>query len=109
MLKTRTEDYFDAVLSTSTTGDNTVVAATPGKKIHVKGGLVICSAATNIRWWSTSSAGTALSGVLAVGASMGHIIPYIPVGNFRTAVGQPLVLNMSSAGTLGGWIVCALE
>lgn len=94
-----------AVIATTATGDNTIVSAVASKKIYVLSGVLMANAATNVKFWSTSSAGTAITGLMCLPASGGFQIPYTPVANFATqATNQALVLNMSAAATLGGWI-----
>ncbi len=95
-----------AAIAFTASGDNTIVSGVASKNIYVLSGLVICSAITNLKWWSTSTAGTALTGLLTMAANVGFQIPYCPLGNFATpSTGQALVLNTSVNGTVGGWIV----
>ena len=95
-----------AAVAFTASGDNTVVAGVTSKNIYVLAGLVVASAVTNVKWWSTSTAGTALTGLLTLAPNVGFQIPYCPFANFATpSTGQALVLNTSANGTVGGWIV----
>lgn len=84
-------------------GDKTLAAAATG----VKWALIQCTAGTdtdtNFRYYSGSSAGTALSGPLPVAARSGLVDgshPDIPLA--VSVAGEALVINSSAAITGGG-------
>lgn len=92
-----------AVIDHATSGDNTIVAAVTAKKIRVIGGLLVASAAVTARFES-GAGGTALTGQMQLAANGGFIIPYMPTGNFETASGSLLNLELSGAISVDGWI-----
>ena len=103
---------FDAFKRTSR------AAQRAGKAIKVKlnGGFdravsmrtvetLIVQNATNLQWFSGTTAGTAVSGVMCLTANQGYTIPYMPIANFATlATGVAITLNSSVATTVGGWV-----
>lgn len=94
-----------AAVSFSSTGDNTVIAGSASKKIYVLSGVIMSSTVTNMQWWNVSTAGTVASGVMAVPAAGGYQIPWTPVGAIATnQTGVALILNLSAASTVGGFI-----
>ncbi len=90
-------------LDVSANGDNVAIAAVGGKIIRVINGLLIASAAVTIKF-TDGLAGTSVSGRCAVIANGGFQIPYAPTGNFQTSVSNALVLNLSGAVQVGGWL-----
>lgn len=94
-----------ASISFTSSAGNQIIAGVASKNIYVLSGLIVAQAATNLQFWSTSTAGTAISGVMACTANMGFQIPYVPIGNFVTqATGQAIQLSSSVAVTIGGWL-----
>lgn len=89
-----------AAINTSSSGDNTVVAAVAGKKIRVLAYLVGVSATQQLTW--KSGAGTSLAGQLSFAQYGGVSAPLNQIGWFETAVGEPLVLNLGQAALTGG-------
>ena len=94
-----------AKIDTATSGDNTIVAAFPNRKIRVLNYTVIASGDVSIRW---KSASTALSGAMAVATNGGAApagaaqSPSGQIGLFETAIGEALVLNLSAAIQVSG-------
>lgn len=94
-----------ASVSFATSLGNTVITGVANKNIYVLGGVIIAQGATNLQFWSNTTASTAITGVMACTANMGFQIPYCPVGNFVTqGTGQPIQLASSAAVTIGGWL-----
>lgn len=89
-----------AIISASTSGDNTVVSAVSGKKIRVLHYSLVCAAAVTLTWKSGTA--TNISGGMAFGANNGISTPYSPQGLFETASGQALVLSLSTDASVGG-------
>lgn len=95
-----------ASIDTATSGDNTIVAAVPNRKIRVINYTAIASADVSIRW--KSGASTNLSGAMALAANGGAApagtgqAPSGHIGLFETAPGQALVLNLSGAVQVSG-------
>ena len=94
-----------AVIDAAASGDNQIVAAVTGKKIRVLQYTLVCAAATDIKWYSASSSGTALSGLMSIVANSGISTAFSPVGLFETVSGEALILNLSAANQTSGTIV----
>lgn len=91
-----------AAISTSASGDTTVVAAVTGKRIKVVDYVLTRASAVNMKWRSGM---TDITGLLYNGAAPG----FNPVGHFRTAVGELLAINLSAAVGVGGHITYVEE
>ncbi len=92
-----------APVSAASMGDNVVVLATGGKKIRVISGAIVAAGSVNVQFLD-DPAGTPLTGVMNFVSNSGVQIPYAPSGNFQTSIGKALVLNLSGAILVGGWI-----
>lgn len=92
-----------AVISASSSGNNTIVTAVTGKKIRVLAVQVNATAAVNLKWQSGAS-GTDLTGLNYATANGGYVLPFSPVGWFETASNTLLNLNLSAANAVGGSI-----
>lgn len=94
-----------AAIAASALGDNTLVAADANKQYHVKGFYLSASGAVNAKF--KSGAATDLTGLLyqaAAGdsdADRAGGLGYL----FETAVGDALVLNLSAAVAVGGYVI----
>ena len=86
-----------AVISGATSGNNTVVAAVADKKIRVLALFAVAITAVTVRFESAAD-GTALTGVMSIGATGGMVLPYNPVGWFET--GSNALLNMELGGAV---------
>lgn len=94
-----------AVIDVTSSGNNVVVAAVPGKRILVMAYNYVSNGAVNVHWRSAS---TPISGPMYMdAASKGKVCPYNPKGWCRTAVGEALNLNLSAAVAVGGEITYA--
>lgn len=94
-----------AVINFTASAGNTIVAAVASKNIYILSGVLICQGATNLQWFSGTTAGTAVSGVMCMTANMGFQIPYVPIGNMVTqATNSAITLSSSVAVTVGGWV-----
>lgn len=100
-----------ALIDTAVSGDNTIVAAAPGRKIRVIAYLAIAGGDVSIRWKSGS---TSLSGAMALAANGGAApagageSPSGYIGLMETAPGQALVLNLSGAVQVSGHLTYQL-
>lgn len=85
--------------SVNGSGDNTIVAASAGRKIRVLEYMLSAASAVNAKWTSsTTSDLTKLHYFLASGVGPHAIIrPYSPFGHFETVAGELLGLNLSGA------------
>ena len=101
-----------AVISASSNGDNTLVAAVTNRRIRVLGFVLTFSGAVNAKF-TDGAAGSALTGLLyGVGtAPIPVTAPCVPpvVGSqpgwFATSQGNALVLNLSSGVAVGGFVL----
>lgn len=98
-----------AVNATTTTGDNTIVAADAnGNRIRVIGYVLVAAAATTATWKS-GAGGTALSGAMALAANGGVSAPVnTETAWFSTAANTALVLTLG-AGAVQGHVVYVIE
>lgn len=92
-----------AAVNASSSGDNTLIAAVTSKKLRVTGGLLVAAGAVTIRFQS-GAAGTYLSGPMALAANGGFPIPFDATGQFETASGELLNLELGGAVQVGGWV-----
>lgn len=90
-----------AKISVSSSGDNTLVAAVPSKKIRVLQYNLLSNGGVNAKFQSGAS-GTDLTGLKYLVANSGICAPFSPVGWFETAAGTLLNLNLSGAIAVGG-------
>jgi len=90
-----------AVIDNATSGDNTLVAAVPGKKIVVLS-LTLISAGTMTVRFESGASGTALTGQMSVLAATGFHWGFNPIGHIETAAGQLLNLELSAATSADG-------
>jgi hypothetical protein len=102
-----------AAISTSSSGDNTIVAAVTGQKIKVLNYVVTNSVATAQAVTWKSGASTSLSGAMGLPSSIGGGIAMAGTGgevpSLATAAGQALVLNLSAATAVAGHIAYIVE
>jgi hypothetical protein len=90
-----------AVISASSSGANTIVAAVTSKKIRVLAYTLIANAAVNAKFQSAVTP-TDKTGLLYLAANTGASPAYSPVGHFETIAGEALSLNLSAAIAVGG-------
>jgi hypothetical protein len=96
-----------AVVNTAISGDNTIVAAVANKRIKVLHYAVGCDQNIDIYWKSNATRITGpifLAASTSLSAGYGASSPAGLVAMFETGVGEPLVLNLSGAKTVGGHI-----
>lgn len=97
----------NAVISFSSSGDNTVVAAGASNQIiRVFRIWFVVATATNITFKSGGS--TTLSGVATLGANGSLVFDYEGEPWFTTAAGQAFVINSSAAVVVGGTVYYTL-
>ena len=96
-----------AKIDISTSGDSTIIAAIPERKIQVITYLVATDTNTKLKF---KSASTDLTGPMSVG-SYAHIyngnVDLMPgglIGVLETGVGEALILNSTVAAAIGGHI-----
>jgi len=91
-----------ASISVSSSGDNLVVAAVPGKKIKVLSCMGVASGAVSMKWRSNA---TDLSGAISISSGGGFVLPASSPGQghyLETAINEPLNINLSSAVAVNG-------
>lgn len=90
-----------AVITASSSGATTVVAAVGGKRIRVLKWSLSSNGAVNVKWQSHVTP-TDITGLhyLTQFASAGGA--YCPVGHFQTVSGEALDINLSGAVAVGG-------
>lgn len=94
----------------ASSGDNTLVAAVTGKKIRVHGYELSASGAVNAKFRSGSTDITGLLYLAAAGSPSDAQDRYGDTdGLFETVAGAALVLNLSAAVAVGGWVDYSLE
>lgn len=84
----------------ATSGNNTVVAAVPGRSIRVLACHLVANNIETVQWFSSPSS-TALTGAVFPAQYGGYVLGFHPSGWFQTVQGEALVLNVSG-GNMGG-------
>lgn len=95
------DDETGFVLQTAASGDTTLVAANATKKIRVTAITLISNGAVNVKF---KSAATSITGLLYLVANTGFSPAYNPKGQFQTAANEALIINLSAATDVGGWL-----
>ena len=90
-----------AVINATAGGDTTILPAVSGKRIRVIAYAVVASASVSIKFRSGT---TDITGTMRI-VEGGGIAHAFDSGLFQTAVGEPLVINLSSNATVGGYVV----
>lgn len=87
----------------SSSGDNTVVAASAGRKIRVITYHLFAASTVAVKWTSSTTSDITKLHYLATG-ELGKAYPWNPSGWFETVAGELLGLNISSGVvvTVGG-------
>jgi hypothetical protein len=86
----------------ASSGDNTIVAAAGASNIIVVHQVfLVAASAVTVRFESGAS-GTALTGQMQLAANSGFVLPFSPVGWFRTAANTLLNLELSGAVSVDG-------
>lgn len=93
-----------ATISDASSGENTIVSAVTGFRIRVCGIVVNASGTVNLVWRDGAS-GTDLSGDMNFQAREGYTA-FLPPPSFlfETTAGNALILNLSGAVAVDGWI-----
>ena len=102
----QSEEQFAAISATGA-GDNQLVAAVAGKRIRVLSYHLVVVTAVGVRFES-GAGGTALTGVMTVGAN-GVLAPaFNPLGLFQTVAGENLNLELALAVQVSGAVTYVL-
>lgn len=94
-------DVKFAAISGATSGNNTVVAAVSGKKIRVLSYVLNSVTAVAVRFESDAD-GTALTGVMSLGATSVLASGFNPFGHFETVAGELLNMELGGAVQVSG-------
>lgn len=94
-----------AVIAASTGGNNTLVAAVTAKKIRVLSAVLVASGGANTVRFESAADGTALSGLIDLGADGQLILPLNGFGWLETVAGELLNLELSAATLVAGVLV----
>lgn len=97
---------FTAFANPSTATDTAVVAAITGKVIKVHAVYTVASAANSV---SFKSATTSLTGISALAANGGLVLPFSQVGWFKTNAGEALNFTTTAAAATGVTVVYSVE
>ena len=96
-----------ALISGATDGNNTIVAATAGKRVRVIGLHMVAAGAVASRFESAAG-GTALTGVMTMITGV-PFTAYNPLGLFeQDVVNEVLNLELSGAVQVSGWLTYLL-
>ena len=101
-------DIQYGLIAASSSGDNTIIAAVPNKRLTVHAIFILASAATTVRLES-GAGGTALTGQMQLPGNGGFVLPYNEAGWFSTADGAVLNLELSAANSCDGCVVYAIS
>lgn len=96
-----------AVIDAVKDGDNTIVAAVPGKRIRVTSFLIVGAGSVTARFES-GAGGTALSGQMTMAAGSVVALPYNEAGYFEAAENTLLNLELSGAVSVDGCLTYRL-
>lgn len=99
-----------AAISASSSGDNTLVAADPAKKIKVQSYVLVAGGTVNVTFKSGS---TAISGAIPLVANSGAVCPPVKPSHgsyFQNInVNENLILNLSGSVQVSGHLSYYLE
>ena len=90
-----------AKIDAASSGDNTLVAATSGRKIKVTALFLVAAGAVTVRFESAAG-GTALTGQMNFPANGGIVLPENSRGWFETNAGELLNLELGGAVSVDG-------
>lgn len=91
-----------AVVSAASAGDNTLVAAVPGKKIRVMSLVLVASGGANTVRLESGAGGTALTGQMDIVDNGQLVLAWSPAGHCETAAAALLNLELSAATSVAG-------
>lgn len=91
-----------AAVDVASSGDNTIVAAQgSGNIILVHQVMLVAASAVTVRFES-GAGGTALTGQIQLGTAPGFVLPFSPIGWFKTAANAILNLELSAGVSVDG-------
>ena len=93
------EVKYAVITATTTSGDNTIVAAVSGKRIRVLSYTLASSGNSTVTWKSDNS--TALSGTMYTNEIDQLVCGYTPDGHFQTVAGEALTATLGNVAYHG--------
>jgi len=100
-------DIISTTVSPSSSGDNTVIAATTGRKIRVLAVAISAASAVNAKFTSSTTSDITKLFYLTSG-DLNVVLPFNPMGWFETVSGELLGLNLSSGVSVALQITYAI-
>lgn len=94
-----------ASISTSSSGNTSLVTADATRKIRVLSYVLVAASANAVKF---QSATTDLCGAMSLAANGGVAAPFNPAGHFETAANQALNINLGSALGVQGHLTYVL-
>lgn len=96
------QNLTDIIVNTSSTGDNTLVAAVPSRTIQVYRMMIVVSAATVLTF--KDGAGTNLTGPMTMTAGGSVVLDYDqgPLAWFATSAGNAFIVNQTGTAQISG-------
>lgn len=91
-----------ASIQAATAGDNTLVAAVPGKKIRVVSLVLVATGGANNARLESGAGGSALTGIMGLAANGQLVLQQNMAGWCETAVAALLNLELSAATAVAG-------
>lgn len=91
-----------ATINASNSGNNTLVAAVPDRKIRVVNYTLVGDGAVDAKFASDGAEDTDLTGPMAIAAAGGGVSADSGSGLFETLAGEALLLNLSGAVEVNG-------
>lgn len=91
-----------AVVQAATGGDNTLVAAVTGKRIRVHSLVLVATGGANNARLESGASGTAMTGIMGLGANGQLVLPHSAAGWCQTAAAALLNLELSAATAVAG-------
>lgn len=89
-----------AVITASSSGNNSLVSAVSGKKIRVLALWLTANGTVNVKFVSATTPD--ITGLAYLVVNTGFVLPFNPVGWFETATTSALQINLSAGTAVGG-------
>jgi len=91
------------VVNAASSGDNALLPADPTLEYQVMAGMLVAAGAVSVKFTDGAS-GDELTGAMAMAANGIMPIAFNPEGHVRTSKNKALVLNLSGAVAVRGWL-----
>jgi hypothetical protein len=100
-------NHNSVAISASSSGNNTIISATAGKKFKITGWNFIANGTVNAKF-TDGAGGADLTGLSYLIANTGLSVPYSEEGWFTGSTNTALVLNLSAAIAVGGLLTYSI-